>query len=237
MIFHQFALICLSGAAFALAGSDPQARPPADDATMETWWLDLEKGEAEATRALLKFSAQPKASVTFLAKRVKPLKIDADQIRSLLEMLKSDKEEVWKKAFEHMEYFDPRLAIDLETLMGEVRDSPTRQRMVEVLSGRAAGQLEGKQIELRGVGEGFNFMATPNFGSWWAEHKIDRLNSSGWGNPKKKWTRAVRVIVLLEHIKTAEAVAILTDMTTGHPEAEPTRMAREALDRISGKIK
>jgi hypothetical protein len=233
MIHDLLKFLCLSVAMIALA---PGVTARADDATMEGWWLDLEKGEAEATRALLKFSAQPMESVTFLAKRVKPLKIDADQVRSLLEMLKSDKEEVWKKAFEHLEYFDPRLAIDLETLMGEYRESPGRQRMVEVLSGRPAGSLLRVEVNLRATSrDGFNFFS-PGIGSWWAEQKIARLNSSG-RKDKKKWSRAVRAVVLLEHIRTPEAIAILDEMTTGHPDAEPTRMAREALDRISGKIK
>jgi hypothetical protein len=38
--------------------------------------------------------------------------------------------------------------------------------------------------------------------------------------------------VLLEHIGTPEAVAILKDMASGHPDAQPTRVAREALDRL-----
>jgi hypothetical protein len=109
--------------------------------------------------------------------------------------------------------------------------------MVEVMSGREANQLEGKTIELRGVGDGFNFFAQPNFGSWWAEHKIERIQSREWDRTKKKWTRAVRAIVLLEHIGTPEAIAILKDMATGHPDAQPTRTAKEALKRIGDKAR
>src|SRR5262249_42723303 len=56
-------------------------------------------------------------------------------------------------------------------------ETPTRQRMVEVLSGRPAGSLETKEVVLRkvGQGEGFNFFAG---GSWWAEHQVARINSS-----------------------------------------------------------
>jgi hypothetical protein len=208
----------------------------ADEPSMEALWVDLEKGDIEATRALLKMSARPAESVAFLAKRMKPLGIDAEQVKSLLVMLGSDDESVWKPAFEHLEYFDPRLAIDLEILMREHVDAPSRQRMVEILSGRPAGSLLRVEVNLRATSrDGFNFFS-PGIGSWWAEHKIARLNSIG-RKDKKKWTRAVRAIVLLEHIKSPEALAILNDMTTGHPEAEPTRTAKESLDRISGKIK
>jgi hypothetical protein len=208
-----------------------------DEPTMEALWVDLEKGDIEASRALLKMSARPAEAVAFLSKRIKPLKIDAEQVKSLLVMLGSADESVWKPAFEHLEYFDPRLAIDLEVLMRENVEAPSRQRMVEILSGRQAESLKGKQVSIRGVGgdNGFNFF--DGRGSWWAEHKISRINSYAWANAKKKWTRADRAIVLLEHIGTPEAVAILKDMTTGEPDAQPTKTAKESLDRLAGIVK
>ena len=203
---------------------------------MEAWWKDLEKPETDATRALLNMADRREETVAFLKATMKPLKISAAEVRALLLKLGNASDKVWMPAFEELEYFDPRLAIDLETLMDRYKEAPGRQRMVEVMSGREAGQLAGKEVMLRGVrGDGFNFFAQPNFGSWWAEHKVDRINNpDGWGNPKKKWTRAVRGIVLLEHFGTPGAVAILKDMATGHPDAQPTRVARDALERLGG---
>ena len=86
---------------------------------------------------------------------------------------------------------------------------------------------------LRKFAGGFNFFA-PNEGSWWAESRVDRINPlQPWLTHKKKWTRAVRAIVLLEHFGTPDAVAILKEMATGHPEAQPTRVARDALARLA----
>jgi RNA polymerase sigma factor (sigma-70 family) len=211
-----------------LAAAPVREKAAADETQMDAWWADLEKEEAEATRALLKFAGQSKASVAYFKKKMKPLKIDAARVRSLLTKLASDKEEVWKPAFEEFEYFDPRLAIDLETLMKEVTEAPARQRMVQVLSGPQARALEGMDVQLRELnnGEGFNF--TSGNGSWWAEHRVERINTHGWVT-RKSWVRAVRVIVLLEHIGTPSAVAILQDMASGHADAQPTRAAREAL--------
>jgi hypothetical protein len=45
------------------------------------------------------------------------------------------------------------------------------------------------------------------------------------------------VIVLLEHINTPQTVAILETMASGHPDAQPTKAAREALTGISGKAR
>ena len=47
----------------------------------------------------------------------------------------------------------------------------------------------------------------------------------------------MRTIVLLEHFGTPEAVAILEDMATGHPDAQPTKVARDALGRVGGSGK
>src|SRR5262245_4357498 len=138
----------------------PPPKPPSEK-EMEPWWADLEKGDAEASRALLRFSAWPTESVSFLAVKMRPLKIEVDRAKTLLADLNSDKDDVWKRAFEELDYFDPRLAIDLETLMNDGNATPGRQRMVALLSGRTPESTEGKQIQLRGGGEGekkyFNF--------------------------------------------------------------------------------
>jgi hypothetical protein len=65
-------------------------------------------------------------------------------------------------------------------------------------------------------------------GSWWAEYQVARI-------VKKKWARSVRAIALLEFIHTPEAVTILKEMASGHPEAQPTRVAKEALGEREGK--
>jgi hypothetical protein len=47
------------------------------------------------------------------------------------------------------------------------------------------------------------------------------------------WDRAARAIVLLENIGGADALAILKEMATGHPDALPTRAAKEAVERLT----
>ena len=215
------------------SGADPAT---VDEKTMEAWWADLEKGDTAATRALLNLSDRPRDTVAFLKRRMKPLTISSGQVKALLLKLGNANEKVWKPAFEELEYFDPRLAIDLQTLMDRYTESPTRQRMVEVLSGRESESLKGKDVQLRKFGgpDDFNFFAN-NVGSWWAENRVERISSDSWRNTKKKWTRAVRAIVLLEHVGSPEAAAILKDLATGHPDAYPTKVAKEALKAVDGK--
>lgn len=213
-------------------GGKSAGEPKAGASSFETWWLDLEKPEVEASRALLNLTDRREEAVAFLRAKMRPLKITAGEVRALLLKLGNENEKVWKPAAEELEYFDPRLAIGLETLMERYKESPGRQRMVEVLSGRPDGSLAGKEVILRKHGDYFNFFSQ-NVGSWWAEDKVERINSpEGWGNMRKKWTRAVRAIVLLEHFNTPEAVAIVKEMATGHPDAHPTRVAKDALKRL-----
>ena len=155
-------------AAVAASRDDERAKPPGparnpkDDAgAMEAWWTDLEKWETDATRALLNMADRREEAVAFLKAKMKPLKITAAEVRALLLKLGNDSDKVWKPAFEELEYFDPRLAIDLETLMDRYKEAPGRQRMVEVLSGREAGKLAGLAVELHRLGraDGFNFVA------------------------------------------------------------------------------
>ena len=204
--------------------------------SLEISWIDLANGDVKASRALLDLYDRAKEAVPFLKEKMKPLKISSGQVKALLLKLNNGDERVWRAAFEELEYFDPRLAIELPELMERVQESPGRQRMVEVLSERDPGSLAGKSIELRPVGDGYNFFA-PEFGSWWAEPKVSRINSARWSDIKRKWTRAQRAIVLLEHIGTPEAVSILKEMAAGHPDAQPTKVAKEALERIAARAK
>ncbi|VTR94123.1 unnamed protein product [Gemmata massiliana] len=228
-------------ALIALLSNVPAAPVPNDPAgvrkLLDAKWAELEKDEFAASRALLALSARPKEAIPFLREQLKPLKLTQDQAKRLLKDLGSDKEEVWKGAFHEMEYLDPRLTIGLVELMDQVTETPARQRLVAVLTGyeiSAVALLLGeKGITLSdiGKGEGYNFRS--DRGSWWAEHRVERLNIGG--NRKRKWTQTVRAIALLEFFGTPDAVAILKNLATGHPDAQPTKMAKEALDRLKDK--
>jgi hypothetical protein len=213
-----------------LAADSAPARPSTGEQRVETWWEDLEKPEPQASRALLHLVAKPDETIPFLKQHLPPLKLDADELNALLSDLGSDDEARWKPAFEKLRYLDPRLAVDLPTLMKNTTESVTRNRLVEVLCDSPADTQAGKTVTLRESGDGdYNFVS--NHSSWWAEHKVSRLNIGG--TAKAKWTRAARAIALLEHFATPDAIAILKDLATGHPDAQPTKLAQEALANLS----
>jgi hypothetical protein len=226
----KFVLACLVLLCVTARADVPATQPQSEQQQIETWWADLEKSEPQSTRAILNFADKPAAAVAFFREKLKPLALTEEDLDKAIGDLASDEESVWKPAFEKLEYFDPRLARELQPLMSGVNDPVARCRLVEILCDRTADSLAGKNIELRplgGGGDGYNFAA--NNSSWWAEHKIERLNNGGGWNSKKKWTRATRAIVLLEHIGNADAILILRDMATGNPDASPTKAAKEAL--------
>jgi hypothetical protein len=207
---------------------------------LDALWADLAGDEVTASRALLKLAARPAEAVGLCRERLKPLTIDEKRVRALLADLGSEREATWKAAVEELEYFDPRLALDLPTVVDAVPDWTPRARLVAVLSGDrpAARLLEGKgPITLErhgGQTEPVYYNFRQDGGSWWAEHRVERLNVGTWGNRRKYWTRAVRAVVLLEHVGSPEAVAVLKDLATGHPDAQPTKVAKEALGRLGG---
>src|SRR4051812_3399768 len=108
VIGSSLAAVLLIGAMVALpAAAKPVPKlPTIDEKRLEALWAELEKDDADATRALLKLSAMPKEATAFLGQKLRPLKIDAAQVTALLEQLGSDNEAAWKKAFTELEYFD-----------------------------------------------------------------------------------------------------------------------------------
>jgi hypothetical protein len=208
-------------------GAPEQAK--ASQMELEALWSDLYADDPAAATAVIKFYKNGNAAVPFLKEKLQPLRLDADECRQLLKELGSEDEKVWKAAREKLDYLDPRLAIDLKTLMDEVTDVPARTRMVEICSDRKADSLAGEEVKLRPVGnDGFNFFAK---GSWWAEHRVERIGANRW-NPKIAWTRAVRGVAILEQIGTPEARMALRQLAAGHPDAFPTKAARKSLLRL-----
>lgn len=214
----------------AIAGPRPDDKP-----TMSSLWGELEKGELESTRALLKMSARPDEAVAFLRTTMRPLKIEPQAAMDLIVKLESNDDAIWRPAFEELEYFDPRLAFKLEELMADINLTPARQRLVEVLSGMKAGSEGTKDIKLKWIEDQFIFRHEP-FGNWGAAHTVDKVGTSEWWGLKKKWTRAVRAIMLLEHIGTPDAIAIIERMTTGHPDAFPTKAAKVAALNLKAQV-
>ena len=229
--------VVLSGVLVLFTSMFAASPSPADEAAeqaaasrqeLEALWSDLYGDDPAAATAIIKLYKQADATVPFLKEKLQPLVLDADECRRLLKELGSNDEQVWKAAWDKLDYLDPRLAIDLKTLMDDVKDVPARTRMVELCTQRKADSLAGENVNIMPVGDdGFNFFS--GRGSWWAEHRVDRI---GTWESKNAWRRAIRAVAILEQINSVEAVRVLRQLAEGHPEASPTKAAKESRDRL-----
>lgn len=207
-------------------------KPAALKSPIEQAWDDLAKGDPEASSALLTFAATPAESVAFFKPRLTRLVLTPEALAADLTALESNDEAVWRPAFERLQWLDPRLAVSLQRVFDATPDPVARPRLVALLSGYEPETFTGKEIVLRGGenGEGNNNFYIEDHGSWWAEADVARINQSYNMSTNKSWTRAVRAMVLLKRIGTPEAIAILTEMAAGHPDAQPTRVAKSLLE-------
>jgi hypothetical protein len=212
---------------------------PATDAAVlkkeqDEAWTWLMANDLNTTRAIIKFSAKPKETTAYFKDKLKPLTLEEKTAKKLIADLSSEDEKVWKPAIETFEYLDPRLALTLQSAFDESTPGDGRGRLVMVLGDQPVKTLKHyntAKIQLRATGDdSYNFFDGTT--SWWAEHKVSRLNAgSGW-NSKRQWSRANRAIVILEHFGTEDAIVILKNMATGHAEAGPTIAANDSLKRL-----
>jgi hypothetical protein len=189
---------------------------------------------------LLDFSSCPDDTVAYLKEHLKPLKIDQSDLDDLLHELGSDDEKVWKPAFEKLQYFDPRLNMDLATLIQNTPEPVERNRLIEVLSQYPPGTLKGRTVTLRQFKTSSDYYfkrdgeVMPR--GWVVVSKVSDLDSDTAVH-LAKWVRADRAIVLLQHIGTPAALAILREMATGNADARPTVIAKIAVESLEESMK
>ena len=207
------------------ATTSPASRPTSP---LDAAWNDLAEREPKASIAILKLASDPDAFVAFAKDKFPPVMLTKGDLAAQLVALGNNDDAAWHGAFSHLSYFDPRVAIDLTTLFEETTDRIVRSRLAALLTGHDPADLAGDEIELSND----NFRAIRvgrSKRSWWAEPDVKQLNEADWVRGKPSWTRVVRGMVLLEHIGTPAARAIVDAMATGHPDAQPTRVARDLI--------
>lgn len=216
-------------------------------------WADLLGGEPISTKAVLKLSKYPDLTTEFFASKLSPLKITTQELLGAITELGSDDDKQWRVAYQHLSYFDPRLAMGLEELLSldTVQTYPARHRLVDLISGlsvddpRSAIRQRYKVIKLVKVvgpdGEDFfNFCGGDTENTcrvnWWAEPRLERLYVWPMNEgTKTEWTRITRALALLESIDSPKAREIIRSVASGHPGAQPTKIARAILSAQSKK--
>jgi HEAT repeat protein len=220
---------------FALLGSAGLAfgQPP----TLESKWADLASpDDVKATRALLALAATPKETVEFLKENLKAVKADPKQVEQLIKQLDSANFIVRSKAMAELEYYGKYVKADLEAALKSNAGVETRLRIQQLIDKMPSDKKpEPPPAFNPGGGESISVMNVNGQITILVDGKPINLapsNPPPPPGPPAQWLRAGRAALILEHLGTPEAQAILQSLASGESDALPTRAAREALDRM-----
>ena len=240
------------GVPVAFAAPVPKGAAVVKGRKLDELWKMLARNEADSSRALLEFTARPKAEVVaFLAGQLKPLKLTEERAKQLIADLGSEKEEVAKAALEETHYFDLRLGVTLEDAMAGIPEGVHRQRVLAALTHGELDTYAWCTLALRFPGRNpanakwkfppnVNAVEMPNkppgFKTFLDGRNIAMAVTETVAELSvPPWTQATRGVMLLEHLGTPDAVKALEAMATGHADAGPTVAAKDALERLKKK--
>jgi hypothetical protein len=184
--------------------------------------------------------ADPDA-VPWLRARLTPLKLGEKRARELVKALFSDDAAVWQPAFKELKRLDFRLALPFADVWAEATTADQRVRLKWLLA--------GERDEFDGYRDYVLKEYTPGeVKGWYLDRKVrDGIDKGqlppgftlGYGvgvqlevtDMKAWWTREESAVYILDAIGTDDAVAVIKEMATGHPDAGPTKAAKEVLKR------
>ena len=209
------------------------------------------EGRVEAIVGLL--SDDPVQVVAFLKSKLAPLKLDKKRADELVAKLFGDKEAEWKGAVKEFAKVNIRLAYPVQDAWNLARNNDQRTKIAMVLLFDGAKDCEDLRYfdveqlpvvpkpELPSDGverTGLSFKLTRKEGApaeMTEGHKTPPAKGDAPGGlaglNEFVWHPHASAIPLLDAIGTAEALALIKDMATGHPDAIPTKVAKAVLKR------
>jgi hypothetical protein len=204
-------------------------------------WYDLAGDDpARLARAAVILGRSPTEAVAFFKRNLRPVKMDAKLLRTLVAELDNDDSSARAAAQEELEYFGKYVRDDLKKTLVVAPSAEVRKRIQQLIERIDAGEkqakpaaapaprLKGGSISVSNVNgqitiliDGVPLDLTPRV-----------IIPIG---PPRGWMRAVRAIGILEAIDTADARKLLETLAQGEADALPTVEARAALTRLGKK--
>jgi hypothetical protein len=231
---------CVVGAVIAVlpagAGGAPAPKPSREEVRREldALWQDLRSpDELTAGLALLRLAARPTEAVDYLRGRLRPLGLSAARAAELIAALGGEDEATARRAFDELDYQDPRLALGDEGLRAALLDPRAGRRVGAVLCDRP---MDAFQVGRWHWNSPDNKVYRFNYGE--AVRDLDvsiGVADIGARGRKLAWVRAERAVAALEYMRTQGAVEVLEALAAGHPDAGPTKAAKRALERVRGR--
>lgn len=233
-----FSLFLLATAALALAAPVPKADGKLSETRAKEFderWQALGRADTAAVEATLWFAKQPEA-VVYLNQKLRPLKMDGKEAKQLIAKLFSEKEDEWKEAERELAVRTPLLAMSIKDVWAEAQTEDQRRRLVYVLLGRMTGH-EQDDYELKEHAGGRFTLVANKFqgGRQVGSTAVNVQHTVAEGEHDLRWSREKRALYVLEHVGTPDAVKLIEAMATGHPDASPTKTAKDTLARLKKK--
>lgn len=209
----------------------------------------------QQTQAIMGFVLdRPAESVQFFKTKLRPLKLEKKRADELVKQLFSEKEVDWKAAVDEFAVLDIRLSYPARDAWKLAKTADQRSKMAMVLHQEGARVMEGLlHYDLTAADEvPMPFLPVDKE---FVKHGVLYEKTLRPGVPKEVWEKLggadydicapgdfTSLNVLLWHreesaihilgaIGTDEAVAVIKDMATGHPDAGPTKAAKDVLKR------
>jgi hypothetical protein len=221
------------------AGSEPDARakadqPPADaKSKVEALWADLlTNNEAKVVRTVLGLAATPRDTVAFLKEHLRPVKAEPRRVAALIADLDSSAFTVRRKAEEQLEYLEKYVRQPLRRALADKPSLDVSKRIDALLQRLPDEPLDEAEDLPSKLKKELTELEKIRAEYYAALRQLPHAPLAPTG-PSPLWLRAKRAIMVLEHIATPEARALLTALAEGEPEALPTKEAKAALQRLA----
>ncbi|MEO2088808.1 MAG: hypothetical protein ABGY75_04810 [Gemmataceae bacterium] len=239
----------------AVIGKRMKASKPTADSRMAAGLRMLHfwqrpRGEPLNPADLAAFVSHPDLAVAFLKANLRPLKLTRNEGETLLARLFADDPNTVRAALRALQKPDIRAAMTLEDAWALAASPDHRGRLVlacttawETNIGSDLDADVGHKLidyELRNLAEramtpGWCAVAAPRPGVVEKHplvgHPIHLGNTLRDTYRNGRWEREAVGLHILDVIGTAEAVAVIQDVASGHPDAHPTTVAKWVLKR------
>lgn len=199
------------------------------------------------------FLDRPDAAVKFLAERLRPVKLTREEAKQLLAQLFSDDLDKVREAFRELDLVDVRLVMPMSEAWKEAKTATHRCRLVASLwtwNRYPKREIGDDDPDAQDLLFDYDYVEDKRYGHWIAQGKWrddvpeavrkrqqrhpsggDAIGESAKHLYPDRWYRENTTIAILDAIGTDDAIAVIKDMATGHPDAGPTKAAKDVLKR------
>jgi hypothetical protein len=209
----------------------------------------------QQTQAVMGFVIdRPAASVQFFRTKLRPLTLEKKRADELVKQLFSEKEADWKAAVDEFAKLDIRLAYPAREAWNLAKTADERSKMAMALHQYGARVMEGLfHYDIKAADEVPSVFRDDD--KQFVKHALFYTKTIRPDVPQEVWEklggaeydicapgdiatlnitiwhREESAIHILNAIGTDDAIALIKDVSTGHPDAGPTKAAKVVLKR------